>query len=424
MPELPEVERFRQLLLPLVSCHNNNNRTDDDDDSADNAAAVHIRVLAPHRGISIHSDNGDDDDGHDDGDTKNVVAVAERSTGGEVQEVVRSFPGGCAAVHRKGKQLCLEFRPHHRRQQNEAPTSSSSCCLCLHMGMTGSIRVRGVGENWGHSGDIKDLASSSSSTTSDHDEQQRVDDNDCWPPKFAYLSIIRHGRHSRSGSGNNDGTAASSSSSSSDYEVYFCDARKFGKAFFVDQPADVLDALAPDAQLLPPPLPLQRLRKTKSDDSMVKEDDDDDAADQDAAVQDDDQDDADQDNDETIMMIVPRLAQQRMGVKALLLDQKRVVSGVGNWYVRVCLLCVCCCCCCFYLRRRIQNMFSVGFVVVLTLPCCLFRRRRVSFRFRLFWLCCFLTVIIRQHICMYIYLLTGSPTRSCTKPVCIRNNPT
>jgi formamidopyrimidine-DNA glycosylase len=305
MPELPEVERFRQLLLPLVS-HNNNG---DDDDSSPDAAAVHIRVLAPHHGISIlHSDG--------DGDTKNAAAERGGGEGGEVQ-----FPGGCAAVHRKGKQLCLEFR-HDDRRHNDPERSSSGCCLCLHMGMTGNIRVRGVGENWGHSGgDIKDL------------------DDDCWPPKFAYLSIIRH---SNTNNSNNDRT------SSSYYEVYFCDARKFGRAFFVDRPADILDALAPDALLLLP-VPLRRhgTRNDDDDNIMAKEEDDaDDTAD-----------------DETmLMMIVPRLANQRVGVKALLLDQKRVVSGVGNWYVHRVYVCCCCVLLCVLRIDVLVCWFVVCFV--------------------------------------------------------------
>jgi Formamidopyrimidine-DNA glycosylase N-terminal domain len=343
MPELPEVERFRQLLLPLVS---NNG---DDDDSPD-AAAVHISVLAPHRGISIHSDG----EGHDD-DTKNVAAEQGGEGGG-----VR-FPGGCAAVHRKGKQLCLEFR--HRRNNNAQPRSSSCCCLCLHMGMTGSIRVRGVGENWGHNsgGDIKDTLASTGTTS---------EGADCWPPKFAYLSIIR--RHSNSN--NNDRT-----SSSCYYEAYFCDARKFGRAFFVDRPADVLDPLAPDALLL---LPVLRRRKTTSDDDdvMTKEDDA------------DDDDNAD-DIETMLMMIVPRLANQRVGVKALLLDQKRVVSGVGNWYVH--------------------------FVYVVLLLLCVLRIDGLVCCF----VGCFFTERIHHHMYVLLYII-GSPTKSCTKPGCIRNSPT
>lgn len=183
MPELPEVERFRTLLSPLV------NQT------------IRLEQLAPHRGI-----------------------------GG--LETVQTFQ--CEAVLRKGKQICLELNGQQQKKT-----------LCVHMGMTGSIRVKGTPTNWGHA-----------------DASMETEE---WPPRFAYVSI----------------TADS-------YTACFCDPRKFGKVYFVDSSAQILDELAPDGL------------ECEMNDAIVE-----------------------------------RLAHQRLSVKALLLDQKRVVSGVGNWYVLI-----------------------------------------------------------------------------------------
>jgi formamidopyrimidine-DNA glycosylase len=233
MPELPEVERFRQLLLPLV----------DNDGDSSSSAIIQVRVLAPHRGISLEDD---------------IIA----------------FHHGCVDIDRRGKQLCLVFRQHKT--------------LCLHMGMTGCIRVRNVTENWGHSGDIKD---NDNLADADDNEKDQESSPSLWPPKYAYLSITR-----------------------SNYEAYFCDSRKFGKAFLVDRPADVLDSLAPDAlnSLAPDAW------KPQAEEDRPKVNDDEEKEEEKIMIMADD-------------TIVQRLAQQRLAVKALLLDQKRVVSGVGNW---------------------------------------------------------------------------------------------
>jgi len=71
------------------------------------------------------------------------------------------------------------------------------------------------------------------------------------------------------------------------YIAYFCDSRKFGSCFLADN-MDDLDALAPDCL-------------SCDDDTIIKD------------------------------QILPALTQQRLGIKAILLDQKRAVSGVGNW---------------------------------------------------------------------------------------------
>ena len=76
---------------------------------------------------------------------------------------------------------------------------------------------------------------------------------------------------------------------STTFTAYFCDPRKFGSCSLVSDTTS-MDALAPDALLC-------------------------------------------EDANTIASRILPRLARQRLGIKAILLDQKRAVSGVGNWCV-------------------------------------------------------------------------------------------
>lgn len=70
------------------------------------------------------------------------------------------------------------------------------------------------------------------------------------------------------------------------YTAYFCDPRKFGSCSLEETLASLED-LAPDAL-------------TTSDETVIQD-------------------------------ILSQLASQRLGIKGILLDQKRAVSGVGNW---------------------------------------------------------------------------------------------
>lgn len=95
MPELPEVEQFRQLLLPLVSAE----------------LALHIEEVATSSRISL--------------------SEAQRN------DIRATY--NCSDVIRKGKQLCLVLT-----------SGTTNKYLFLHMGMTGRIRVPGRVQNWGH----------------------------------------------------------------------------------------------------------------------------------------------------------------------------------------------------------------------------------------------------------------------------------
>jgi formamidopyrimidine-DNA glycosylase len=77
------------------------------------------------------------------------------------------------------------------------------------------------------------------------------------------------------------------SSPNANYTAYFCDPRKFGSAYLSNDLTD-LHSLAPDAL-------------TCTDHETIQG------------------------------HILPALTNQRLGIKAILLDQKRAVSGVGNW---------------------------------------------------------------------------------------------
>jgi formamidopyrimidine-DNA glycosylase len=224
MPELPEVECFRHLLLPLVR----------------NKTGIGFDTLTIERighNPRVHWSDGD--------------------LGG--LEAVNNHGFVCTSVLRRGKQLCLVLSD---------TASDVTRYLYLHMGMTGRIRVPGRAENWGakqQDGTVvkTDLDTLSSSGNGEHETL---------PPKYTYLAF-------------SVGTALLPSSKP--YTAYFCDPRKFGSCYLSESLSD-LEELAPDA--------------LTCDDSPTIE-----------------------------QRILPALSNQRLGIKAILLDQKRAISGVGNW---------------------------------------------------------------------------------------------
>ena len=244
MPELPEVESFRRLLLPLVvaSVAQNVTSTHDDDVhlSATNQSCLKIDSAGaaesnPNRRIRLNS--------------------AER------EEIARNY--ACTNIVRKGKQLCLVLSaPASENTLHVQPVTEnrSTKYLFLHMGMTGQIRVEGKEQNWGD----KKISQ----------EENPATNTKAWslvPPKYTLL-IFR----------------------ANNYTAYFCDPRKFGSCYLADD-CSALDELAPDAL---------------------------------------DYVDAGVNNESNILVqerILSALCHQKRGIKAILLDQKRVVSGVGNW---------------------------------------------------------------------------------------------
>ena len=198
MPELPEVENFRQLLLPFV----------------DHELTVEVKGDHPRIKVDEFSN------------------AHSREASGKLV---------CTDVLRRGKQICLVLS-----------RSRAIKYMYLHMGMTGSIRVRGKAENWGEK---KESGPSDAPL-----------DSDPWPPKYTCIIFA---------------------SPTTNYTAYFCDPRKFGSAYIANDLTD-FESLAPDAL-------------TCSDPTIVDG------------------------------HILPSITNQRLGIKAILLDQKRAVSGVGNW---------------------------------------------------------------------------------------------
>jgi formamidopyrimidine-DNA glycosylase len=217
MPELPEVEQFRRILLPLVS-----------QASSPHGLEVElVRDNPPRKWLSAD----------------------------DVQAITRAY--FCADVLRKGKLLCMVLRgmsfddaaPKKSKAKVASAPDGKVKYLYLHMGMTGRIAAPGKACRFLEG--VKD------------------DDGTVFPPSHTYL-LLKAGQ----------------------YQVAFSDPRKFGSAILSDDTA-AMDALAPDA--------LHTLQSAQSDPSILVE------------------------------TILPKLEQKSMAIKPLLMDQKRVLAGVGNW---------------------------------------------------------------------------------------------
>lgn len=206
MPELPEVERFRRIMLPLVTPRNSSER-------------LHLELVGKESDLP----------------RKWLTPKVAKAESGR---------WCCTEVARKGKLLCMVL---------ERPSDDERRFLFLHMGMTGRLSSPTESCSWGHAPGKQE---------NDDDDDASVAES--FPPRFTYL-VLRVG----------------------DRRVAFADPRKFGACRLSTE--DERETLAPDA-LLDVVTETQRRR-----------------------------------------IAVDALADQRLGVKALLLDQKRVVSGVGNW---------------------------------------------------------------------------------------------
>mmetsp|Transcript_48427 Transcript_48427/g.49226 ORF Transcript_48427/g.49226 Transcript_48427/m.49226 type:complete len:587 (-) Transcript_48427:671-2431(-) len=206
MPELPEVERFRQILLPLVT-----------------TTKQHLLKLELY------------------GEKPPRKWVSEE----DVDAYNETGKWCCTDVVRKGKLLCMVLEESKNKKKDKAKKY-----FFLHMGMTGRVVSKTMSCSWGH----KYVSA-------------EEDGKGNWPPRFTYLLLT-----------------------SGSETVAFADPRKFGSCFFSDFIEEFFDPLAPDGWT-----------ETKT---FLQQ---------------------------TSMVASGGLANQRLGIKALLLDQKRVVSGVGNW---------------------------------------------------------------------------------------------
>ncbi|KAL7578823.1 hypothetical protein ACA910_016044 [Epithemia clementina (nom. ined.)] len=194
----------------------------------------------------------------------------------------------CSNVLRKGKQLCMILQPQQRHDSlllkkddlSDTTAAGIECTggrnclyLLLHMGMTGSIKSPGVVTSWGHKGSLKD----------DDEDCDEEGSTNVFPPKYAYL-IFQTG----------------------EYRAAFCDPRKFGKCKLSVDLSSSFDLLAPDAL------------------SLCCSIDDDDGRDA-------NNDNSNKNSSEAYQYALGKIVNQSTGIKGMLLDQRRAVSGVGNW---------------------------------------------------------------------------------------------
>jgi formamidopyrimidine-DNA glycosylase len=253
MPELPEVENFRQLLVPLISTH-------------------HYLRLERH--------------------TLDRAPPRKFLSDDQIQEI-NSNSFVVSDVLRKGKLICLVLlmagkekgeekrkpttkknNANHPSPQNHHPQQTRY--LFVHMGMTGRI-----------------------STPQHIPKLVEVADTTTYPPSHTYLRFIVESRQGRGGVGNVDVVA----------EACFSDPRKFGSILFKETMEEDFTCLAPDAWVSFGSHGGKKTKEGKADHSL-------DDAGNNIILRD---------------QLEQKLVNQSMGIKALLLDQKRVVSGVGNW---------------------------------------------------------------------------------------------
>ena len=220
MPELPEVENFRRLLLPLIS-------------SKDplNLERCSLEKIPPRKFIT-------DDEISDIQNRKLVVAD----------------------VLRKGKLICMVLK--ERTKGKKEKQDSAPKYLFLHMGMTGRI-----------------------SNPQCIPKLQELSDTEIYPPPYTYLRL-----------------------SAGSNEACFSDPRKFGAVLLKDDLETDFDALAPDAWLS------TRTPQIKTETIVLEH------GDRRVPV-----------DESTITDILAKLTNQSMGIKGVLLDQKRALCGVGNW---------------------------------------------------------------------------------------------
>eukprot|EP00566_Odontella_aurita_P004962 CAMPEP_0113542804 /NCGR_PEP_ID=MMETSP0015_2-20120614/9813_1 /TAXON_ID=2838 /ORGANISM="Odontella" /LENGTH=616 /DNA_ID=CAMNT_0000442907 /DNA_START=100 /DNA_END=1950 /DNA_ORIENTATION=- /assembly_acc=CAM_ASM_000160 len=234
MPELPEVEWFRRVLLSLV-----------DEQGRNPPLAFELHGEKPPR--------------------KWVAAEDVKSNTGKWR---------CTDVLRKGKQLCMVLEKDAGRGKTTTTEKDKEVCyFYLHMGMTGRLVSPTKSCTWGH----KYVS----------DSPDAGEGEESWPPRFTYLVLT-------------SGAAT----------VAFADPRKFGGCYFEFDgggDGDSDDEIDGDGGV-PSSSPSPSLLDGLAPDAL-----------------------ADTATLEQRTLMAAALTGQRLGVKALILDQKRVVSGVGNW---------------------------------------------------------------------------------------------
>jgi formamidopyrimidine-DNA glycosylase len=223
MPELPEVENFRRLLLPLVS-------------------KEHPLVLER---CSLEK-----------------APPRKFITDEEISEI-QDHKLVVTDVLRKGKLICMLLKEKRRTKGNIKEENRATKYLFLHMGMTGRI-----------------------SNPECIPKLKELSDTEIYPPPYTYLRLV---------AGPN--------------EASYSDPRKFGAVYLKDVLEEDFDILAPDAWTSIRP------RQIKSETTSFEKGDRQGA----------------EDESKIIDIVLAKLTEQSMGIKGVLLDQKRAICGVGNW---------------------------------------------------------------------------------------------
>jgi len=221
MPELPEVENFRRLLLPLVS-----------EEHALVLERCSLEKAPPRKFI-----------------TDEEISQIQNS-----KLVVTD-------VLRKGKLICMVLKEKKRTKGKKKNENFAAKYLFLHMGMTGRI-----------------------STPQCIPKLKQLSDTEIFPPPYTYLRLV---------AGPN--------------QACFSDPRKFGAIYLKDVLEEDFDILAPDAWTST----CQIKNETTSLEDGVGQ--------------------GIEDESTIIIDILGKLTEQSMGIKGVLLDQKRAMCGVGNW---------------------------------------------------------------------------------------------
>ena len=286
MPELTEVEAFRMLLLPLVSSNDGKDAVDEEGkakarkSSAKNQNQTQVRPLKLER-LSLEKTpprkflNDDEIDTINNGNYYVSDVLRKGKLLCMVLEKEKSSPDSTNDKQQQQKKKAKTKTKANIKEKNDDNDQGSSSWI-----VTQPQDVCYIFIHMGMTGHI---------STPDHVyalESQTSKKE--YPPKSAYLKFT---------CGNT--------------EAIFSDTRKFGSVLLKKSLDEGFGDLAPDA--------LHSLDPTRYTSSASSSNDDSGGSNN-------------HPNDSnSIVSVIEKLSGKSMGIKAMLLDQSRIVSGVGNW---------------------------------------------------------------------------------------------
>eukprot|EP00970_Alexandrium_tamarense_P004750 scaffold785_cov216-Alexandrium_tamarense.AAC.3 len=242
MPELPEVEKFRQILLPLTAAVT---KSKVNSSSSSSACTITIECPSPTPPKVFPSQNDID---------------AINRGGYAVGDVLRKGKVLCIVLKKQTQSAAAERATKRRRTNGDTDScnitgNEPTIYLSLHMGMTGRISSPG---------NVPSLES--------------LSECDEYPPPHTHMII-----------------------KSTESEACFSDPRRFGSASVFGVWCEGGDLIPSFKDLAPDALESSAGYSCANDVSKMGR------------------------------KIAEQLSNQRRGIKAVLLDQRAVVSGVGNW---------------------------------------------------------------------------------------------